>query len=169
MENIKRGLDEMALLFDLLYLGVSTAFIAFLLMILEAFGVFLSKKAYKGKIKLGKVQTFICVGFMVLNTILAISFNNRERFMTPFAPQEDVKVILSGGQGTVATSENSGCTMLVEPMEEEENWGYQLTQYGEKYGSPVTGFATRQEAQVAAQKAVSLLAGGKYTTDRYDV
>lgn len=51
--------------------------------------------------------------------------------------------------------------------ENKENWGYRITQNGKPYGSPVNGFATREEAAAAAKEAVKSVPGGRYYTKKY--
>jgi hypothetical protein len=95
----------------------------------------------------------------------------------------------NGGSQGSAGEETEGATFLMDdtvnnapPLEEatggKENWGYKITQYGKllageamkKYGlteNPKTGFATRKEAQDAANALVKKIPGGKYSTKQY--
>ena len=102
-----------------------------------------------------------------------ITYNGKTKYSTSIIPTGQVSSIAikvfykptSSGSGSTSSSGNSSSSS--NSSSSGENWGYQLTSYGKKYGDPVKGFSTRAEAQSKAAAAVRSVPGGKYTTKRY--
>lgn len=102
-----------------------------------------------------------------------ITYNGKTKYSTSIIPTGQVSSIAikvfykqtSSGSGSTSSSGSSSGSS--NSSSSGENWGYQLTSYGKKYGDPVTGFSTRAEAQSKAAAAVRSVPGGKYTTKRY--
>ena len=111
-----------------------------------------------------------------------IVYNNATKYSTSITPTGRVaripivvyyKATSGGSSNSSNTTENNTSTTS------GGNWGYTITQNGTKitnkstmakYGmteNPKTGFATREQAQAAAQAIVRNIPGGKYTTKAY--